>query len=272
MTMNLHRRDCLRAAPLALMGAAALSPRRALGGDPGAAATIADSFPSQDPTLVREMVGASHGNVAKVTALLKDAPQLAKAAYDWGFGDWETALGAASHVGNREIAELLIARGARPDLFTFAMLGDLDAVRAAIVGRPGIQRLHGPHGLTLMHHARQGGDGAKPVVEYLAALGDADVGHVDLPLDDSVRGAVIGEYVFGAAPSQRLQVFLPERQQRLSMRREAGTARALFHQGDAVFHPAGAPDVRIAFAIEGDRASGLAITAPGPVLQARRAD
>jgi hypothetical protein len=35
--------------------------------------------------------------------------QLARAAWDWGFGDWETALGAASHMGSRPI---------RPDQFT----------------------------------------------------------------------------------------------------------------------------------------------------------
>ena len=42
------------------------------------------------------------------------ASALACATLDWGFGDWETALGAASHVGRPEIAEYLIANGAEP--------------------------------------------------------------------------------------------------------------------------------------------------------------
>ncbi len=76
------------------------------------------SFPAQEPGVVKEMVGVSHGKVDRVRDLLKERPALAKAAWDWGFGDWETALGAASHVGNHEIAALLMKHGARPDLFT----------------------------------------------------------------------------------------------------------------------------------------------------------
>jgi len=61
-----------------------------------------------------------------------------KAVWDWGFGDWESALGAASHVGNREIAEYLIAHGARPSLFSATMLGHLDVVKAFIAAQPGV--------------------------------------------------------------------------------------------------------------------------------------
>ena len=99
-----------------------LSPRTA------AAAPLSDAFPSHPPELAREMVGVSHGNIARVKELLAERPSLAKAVWDWGFGDWETALGAASHVGNREIAELLLAHGARPDLFTAAMMGESAAI------------------------------------------------------------------------------------------------------------------------------------------------
>ena len=67
-------------------------------------------------------------------------PTLSKATFDWGFGDWETALGAASHVGSREIAELLIANGAHPTIFSAAMLGQLDAVKAFVEAAPGIQK------------------------------------------------------------------------------------------------------------------------------------
>lgn len=50
-------------------------------------------------------------------------------------------------------AEVLIEHGARPNLFTFAMMGDLRVVRALVDAHPGIRGLHGPHGLTLLHHA-----------------------------------------------------------------------------------------------------------------------
>jgi len=87
--------------------------------------------------MVREMVGVSYGNVARVRALLANRPALANATWDWGFGDWETALGAASHVGHREIAAMLLAAGARPTLFSAAMLGQLDVVKAFVAAHPG---------------------------------------------------------------------------------------------------------------------------------------
>jgi hypothetical protein len=54
--------------------------------------------------------------------------QCVRAAWDWGFGDWEDALGACSHTGNREIAGYLIER-ARPTIFSAAML-DRSALRS----------------------------------------------------------------------------------------------------------------------------------------------
>src|SRR5688572_23370011 len=66
-------------------------------------------YPSLNDDVVSGVVGASHGNIDKVKELISRRPELAGAAWDWGFGDWETALGAASHVGRRDIAELLIS-------------------------------------------------------------------------------------------------------------------------------------------------------------------
>ena len=58
-----------------------------------------EAFPSQHPFLAKEMVGVSHGNLARVKELVSRHQTLAQASWDWGFGDWETALGAASHAG-----------------------------------------------------------------------------------------------------------------------------------------------------------------------------
>ena len=51
------------------------------------------NFPSQDPQLVLEMVIVSHGQMDKVSTLLTAHPELAKATWDFGYGDWETAIG-----------------------------------------------------------------------------------------------------------------------------------------------------------------------------------
>ena len=137
--------------------------------DPGA-----DALPQQDPALVKDAVGASHGNFARIRELVEKQPAMARASIDWGFGDWETCIDAAAHVGNKPIADFLLTNGARPTIFSAAMMGQLDAVKAFIAARPGIQKTLGPHGITLMSHAKAGGPDAAAVVQYLATLGDAD--------------------------------------------------------------------------------------------------
>ncbi|MNT48250.1 hypothetical protein D3C72_1850200 [compost metagenome] len=50
----------------------------------------------------------------------------------WGNGDLVTALGAAAHMGKRDIALYLVDKGARIDLFVAAMLGKLYIDKAII--------------------------------------------------------------------------------------------------------------------------------------------
>ena len=101
-------------------------------------ARVYERFPTAPPDLAHEMVTVSHFNMKRVRELVESRPALARAAWDWGFGDWEDALGACSHTGNREIAEYLISKGARPTIFSAAMLGQLDVVKAFIAGSPGV--------------------------------------------------------------------------------------------------------------------------------------
>ena len=117
--------------------------------------------------MVNEFVIAGHGNLEKVKKLLVQEPKLINAAWDWGGGDWETALGGASHVGNKEIARFLIEKGARIDLFAAAMLGKLEIVKAAIEAFPENRNTTGPHGITLLAHAKAGKEEAVAVVKYL---------------------------------------------------------------------------------------------------------
>lgn len=203
------------------------------------------AFPAQDAALVREMVGVSHGNIARVRELLERQPALARAAYDWGFGDWETALGAASHVGHRAIAELLLAHGARPSIFSAAMLGQIDVVKAFVTAWPGVQKIKGPHGITLMAHARAGGEPAKPVVSYLESVGDADLRTASLPVTDEERTAILGTYPFGTGSSDAMDVTFDKNT--LFIARRGGPPRNLTHVGGLAFFPAGAEAVRIRF-------------------------
>jgi hypothetical protein len=127
--------------------------------------------PALPVDIVQEFVAKAHGDLPRVQALLTTEPALINAAWDWGGGDWETALGAAAHMGRRDIADYLLARGARIDLFAAAMLGQLAVVRAVIAAFPAAREVKGPHGIPLIAHAQKGGAQAEAVVEYLQGLG-----------------------------------------------------------------------------------------------------
>jgi len=121
-------------------------------------------------THVQEFVGKSHGDLDRVKELLAQEPALINASWDWGGGDWETGLGAAAHMGRRDIANYLLENGAHLDLFAAAMLGKLEIVRAALEAYPKAIDIPGPHGIPLLAHAQAGGNDALPVVEYLKSF------------------------------------------------------------------------------------------------------
>ncbi len=217
-----------------------------------------DWLPSEDPKLIQEMVTVSHGNLARVRELLDLKPALVRATIDWGFGDWETSLGGASHVGNRAIAELLISRGAEPTIFSAAMLGQLDTVKAMIAAQPGVQRQLGPHGIPLLNHARAGGEPAKAVLEYLTSLGDADNPTPTEPITAEQKQSLTGTYTFGSGERDHFIVNIDKNQ--LGINRPGAPARRnLNHAGNMEFFPAGAPSVRIVFEQQGGKITAMRI-------------
>ena len=129
-----------------------------------------DRPPRLDEKLVEEFVGVAHSDFERTRELLEKEPGLINATWDWGGGDFETALGGASHMGNREIALYLLDKGARLDLFAAAMLGRIEIVRAALTIDPGALDVPGPHGIPLIVHAKKGGEPAARVLAYLESL------------------------------------------------------------------------------------------------------
>ena len=126
-----------------------------------------DAKQQTESALVQEFVVAAHGDIDRTRELLEANPALVNATWDWGGGDWETALGGASHMGRRDIAVVLLNAGARLDIFAAAMLGYLDIVRTAVAARPDTARILGPHGIPLLAHAEAGGEAAADVVAFL---------------------------------------------------------------------------------------------------------
>ena len=225
-----------------------------------------DAFPLQPPGVVREVVTVAHFDAKRLRSLVDAQPALARAAVDWGFGDWEDALGAASHMGNREIAEYLLSKGARPTIFSAAMLGHLDVIKAFVQAQPGVQRTPGPHSISLLSHARAGGKQAEVVFDYLNALGDA--GEPAAPqLTEEQAGLLAGTYTFGSQADQRIDITRKGTQ--LTLTRPGKLGRGLIYQGENRFHPAGSEAVRIEFG-ETSGSTLLIVHDPNLILSARR--
>ena len=206
---------------------------------------------------VQGVVGASHSNFDRVRELVEEQPALAKAAWDWGFGDWETALGAASHTGRREIALYLIARGARPTLFSAAMLGQVDVVRAQLEADPSLYLLHGPHGIALLNHARAGREDASSVVDYLLERFGPDERPFGFPGDADVEARYGGRYRFFDDPP--LEVVVGVGNDWLMVGTGEQPSSRVLQVGADTFHPTGAPAVRLRFDVVGGRAESLTV-------------
>lgn len=262
----LNRRQLLCAA------AGVALPGRVLGAEAGSqsgpAPAAGEWFPRQDPALVERIVAAAHRDLGEVRELVGARPELAKSMWDWGFGDWESPLGAASHTGQREIALFLLAHGARPTLFSAAMLGQLEVVRAFVAAVPGVQATLGPHGITLLAHARAGGELAAAVAAYLEEIGGADLRSVDVPLDPSVQARHAGTYRFGGGARDTL--FVAAAGSGLTIARREGAPRRLLHDGAGRFAPAGAPSVEVRFCMADSASSWLSIAGGGVVVEAVR--
>jgi hypothetical protein len=230
---------------------------------------IRADFPAHEPELVQEVVLVAHAQTARLKELVGKRPALAKVSFDWGFGDWETPIDAASHIGNREAAEFLIANGARATIFSAAMLGQLDAVKAFITASPGIQRTPGPHSITLLRHAMAGGPKAQAVVEYLKTVEGADERPADKPLTAEDAKKLTGAYVYGTvAIANRFEVTANDKSQ-ISIARPGHFERGLAHQGGYEFVPVGSEHVRIRFT-ETAGAWSLTVNDPDVLVTAKK--
>jgi hypothetical protein len=234
-----------------------------------------DRYPAIDEAIVAEVVGVSHFDLKRLKELVDRRPELARATWDWGFGDWETAIGAASHVGRRDIVSYLISKGARPDIFTFAMLGAYEAVRAMVESQTGLQRISGPHGISLLQHAKNGlsADGAnktdsQKLIDYLIALGDADSPkYLDVAEGDKQK--YLGDYKYGDGDLDGFSVKLNMRKL-LTLGKIGKSGGALYKTGENKFIYNGTTSVDVSFAFENDKVISLTVNEPGLTLLAKK--
>ena len=145
-----------------------------------------------DQSVVEELVGNAHGNLPRVRELLDVHPAALNLKAPWN----ETAIEAATQMGDKPIIELLIGRGAPVDFFTACVLGRMDDVKAELEADPSRVNARGVHDLPALYFAAIGGDLeiAKRLLE-----GGADV-NAKAEAAAPIHGAVMG----GSAAMVRL--------------------------------------------------------------------
>jgi hypothetical protein len=126
--------------------------------------------PQINRVLVQDFVIFAHMDLEMVKKLLDLEPGLLHSHMDWGGGDFESALGAASHMGRRDIAGFLLGKGARIDIFCATMLGQLEIVKGLLTAFPNLIDAKGPHGMGLHIHAKMGGKEAEKTLDYLQSI------------------------------------------------------------------------------------------------------
>jgi ankyrin repeat protein len=104
--------------------------------------------------IVDEFVRRAHGDLDGVREMLRENPELlnARSRLD------ESPLGAAAHVGNKEIAEYLLSQGALLEICAAAMLGMVEVVQEALETDPTVANARGAHGIPILFHAAIGGN------------------------------------------------------------------------------------------------------------------
>jgi hypothetical protein len=278
MDWHVNRRDLLRAGTqcaiaTAVFGSVSGEPVRAdASNGSGEEGKLWPGFPRHRQKLVAEIVGLAHFNEQRVKELVKSSPELVNAWWDWGFGDWESPLGAASHVGHRGIAEFLLAHGARMDIFAAAMLGFTDVVSAFVTAQPGVQRTLGPHGISLLAHAKAGGKEASSTVAYLEELGDANGGLEVVPLAAESIHKYLGQ--FASNQTDLKLICRLNKAERLVVDVQTAdnqsNGRLIHYHGDDEFSPAGVPSVRIRFAVGNEKSTAVTLSGTVPELTLQR--
>lgn len=236
-------------------------------------------YPSIDDEVVASVVGASHFDLEKVKKMVNHRPELARATWDWGFGDWETAIGAASHVGRRDIVAFLLSKGARPDIFTYAMLGHFKAVKNMIGSIEDVHKIQGPHGISLLRHAQSGLrmknltatqiKNSEKTIAYLEKLERQEVQQEYIALTEDEKPKYLGDYKYGDLPQEGFSIKLNMRKL-LSLGKIGKFGGALYQIRENEFIYNGTTSVKISFQFEGDRVVSLTVREPDLTLVAKK--
>jgi len=234
-------------------------------------------FPNIAPEIIAKVVGKSHSDLEAVQALVGKRPELSRSVWEWRFGDFESAIGAASHIGRRDIVQYLMSKGARPTLFTFAMMGHVNVIKSAIEATPGIQEVTGPHGISLLDHAYAGErmktqmttteiENLEQTIDYLSGLGNAG-GMTYMDVSPEEQQKYVGDYKYGEGETEGFTIGINMRKL-LSLGPIGGFGGGLYKIEENQFTYNGTPSVTISFDFQDGEVKSLTLTEPNITLTA----
>jgi len=158
--------------------------------DTEAVASVLDHFPAVRARLNEPVHGGSFGSTALLGAvqqrnrdmielLLRAGADIHQRSHWWagGFGVLDD---------DHDLAEFLIARGARVDAYAAARHGMLDRLEGLVANDPGVARMRGGDGQTPLHVAKNV-EVARYLVEHGAEIDALDVDHESTPAQYHVR-------------------------------------------------------------------------------------
>jgi len=111
-------------------------------------------------------------------------PEVVDARATWG----ETPIQAATQMGDREIIDLLLERGAPLEFLTACVLGQLEEVRARLAADSALARARGVHELAPLYFAAIGDNPAIAELLLAAGAGVDERAEAGAPIHGAVMG------------------------------------------------------------------------------------
>ena len=240
--------------------------------------SISPNYPSIDLETTKQVVLYAHFDLDRLKALVDERPELSRSSYDWAFGDWESAIGAGSHVGRWDIIDYLMDNGARATIFTHIALGQADIVKAIIESNPVIKKTVGPHGITLLQHAKislRSKDRSAEHIQSLEKLSEflesetASFETTYLDSDPEELAMYEGDYFYGEGLENGLSVKI-NRRNMIALGRLGTFGGGLFKVATHRFVHNGTPSTEISFEVKKGESVALNIHEPGSSIKAIR--
>ncbi|MEQ8907946.1 MAG: hypothetical protein RIC95_02025 [Vicingaceae bacterium] len=235
-----------------------------------------ERYPQLLSDQVLEAVSFAHFQHDKLKRMLQKRSELAKATWDWGFGDFESAIEAASHVARFDIIDLLLAHGARPNLFTYCTLGNFELVKSVLHFSPELSKTRGPHGISLLQHAKNGQlhrgsnkekEAYRPLIAFLTKIEGEEPSEVELSSEQ--KEPYLGNYRYGNSDFQSFSV-KQNLKGKLTFGKVGTFGGALTYLGNDRFIYSGAPQVKLHFIKEKQHVKALILKDAGLTVRAEK--